>query len=225
MWGTFYVLIPYAKYYDTLDNLRKLFEMQSDFVNSVQGYYVNHIQDLVNGIKDSVRISYFVQSEKKQIPLLFLQKYLAENQLKELDKRDSPTIKDKNNFLVLNYGGLGQCADTLNSLEIRFRNYLHVETQVGLDLLYSDKRDTIMDEIERARVIRTNIYARDFPRNEYALTISEILTPIFKNYSKTYRDLTQVEKSHFFFDLNYSPNKFPNPDWIHFFFNLTLGKD
>ena len=103
-------------YYKTIVALRPLF-ISTEFNEWVNGFYLNNQGDF-----DTVRISYFVDDTNRQKAISVIRQYVLEAEL--LETKYSPPRKI---VLAQKYGG--------RDYEERFRTFLNLETQIGLDLI------------------------------------------------------------------------------------------
>ena len=119
--GIFFVRKPdrinWDSYYNTIEALRPLLD-NNEFNNVVNGFYLNHI-------KESVRISYFVDKANSEKATSTFRDFFRENRIQEIGSE--PPRKA---VVAEKYGG--------EELEERFRNFLSLKTQIGLDLIEAD---------------------------------------------------------------------------------------
>lgn len=199
LFGIHYVKHPdglkWDGYYKTIDVLRNLFA-DPEFTAIVKGFYLNICGDL-----DSVRISYFVHHTNKHKTAPKFQQFIQENGLIEVQQHEPP----KGIMLAAKYGG--------KRFEEQFRNFLVLETQVGLDLIRKD--------LLNARILFATYRWRV---RKASLPIREHFEPTFKRNSAVYNSLSDREKTQLFEDLE----EWPNPhevDWAHMMVNFVLGCD
>jgi hypothetical protein len=174
-------------YYDTIDALRPLFE-RKDFNQLVSGFYLNRI-------RESVRISYFVSEKDKQKAISIFQSFFKEKGISEFEAQPPTKI-----VVARNYGG--------EELEERFRSFLALETQIGLELMKAD--------LLHARSLFATYC---FQVCKGGLSVREHFEPTFLRYSQTYVSLSTEEKKQFLTDLE------NHPDWMHMMVNFVLGWD
>lgn len=199
LFGVFYVKKPdgtkWDSYYKTIDTLRPLFN-EEEFTEVVKGFYLN-----ICGSFDSVRISYFVSEENAQRAVNKFRRFFSENHIVEIGETECPQEK----LVAKAYGGI--------DYEERFRNFLVLETKIGLDLMKED--------LLRARILLA-IYRWQI--RKASLPVREHFEPAFRKYSSTYNSLSEKEKDQFFADLAEWPNP-PQVDWAHMMVNFVLGCD
>jgi len=199
LFGVFYVRKPngvkWDSYYNTLNVLRSLFE-DKEFNRIVTGFYLN-----VAGNFDSVRISYFVDKPNTEEAISTFKHFFNNNGLLEIQDSKFPT----ETLVAESYGG--------GVFEDRFRNYLVLETQIGLELINSD--------LLHARILFATYR---WQVRKASLPLREHFESTFKKHSRIYTALSDDEKSQFFADLAEWPNP-PQVDWAHMMVNLVLGCD
>jgi len=174
-------------YYNTIGALRPLFKSK-DFNEIITGFYVNLIDE-------SLRISYFVGEENKQKATSIFQNFFKEKELLEI-KTEPPTKK----IVAEKYGG--------EELEERFRYFLALETQIGLELIKAD--------LLHARALFVTYRLQVF---KGGLPLREHFEPTLLRYSPTYVSLSNEEKEQFLTDLE------NHPSWMHMMVNFVLGVD
>lgn len=199
LFGIFYVRKldgrKWDSYYKTLETLRRLFK-DGRFQEVVNGYYLN-----VCGDFDSVRISYFVDETNTQKAVSIFKQFFEENDIMEIkDSRYAEKV-----IVAEKYGG--------EEYEERFRNFLVLETKIGLDL--------IKEDLVRARTL---LATYRWQVRKASLPFREHFEPTFKRFSSTYNSLSEEEKDRFFTDLAEWPNP-PQVDWAHMMVNFVLGCD
>ena len=203
LFGIFYVKKPDGKqwdsYYKTLDALRPLFK-DKEFDEVVNGFYLN-ICGMGPHDFDSVRISFFVDKANSEEAVSIFQQFFRKNGILEIKDSEQPREKT----VAKKYGG--------EEYEERFRNFLVLETQIGLELTEGN--------LLHSRILfatyRWQVRKALLPFREY-------FEPAFKKYSPTYNSLSDVEKDQFFADLEEWPNP-PQVDWAHMMVNFVLGCD
>jgi hypothetical protein len=174
-------------YYGTIDALRPLFKNE-DFSKTVSGFYLNHINE-------SVRISYFVSEESKQKAISIFQNFFEENGISEI--KSQPPIKT---IVADQYGG--------EECEERFRYFLVLETQIGLEIIEAD--------LLHAR----SLFATYCWQVRLAsLPVKKHFEPTFTKYSQVYASLANTEKEQFLGELE------QRLSWIHMMVNFVLGLD
>jgi len=199
LFGIFYVKesdgTKWDSYYKTLDALRPLFK-DEQFNKIVNGFYLN-----IYGDFDSVRISYFVDRANSKEVVSVFKEFFRKHGLLEIKNSEHP----REIILAKNYGG--------KKYEERYRNYLVLETQIGLDLIKAD--------LLHARILFATYR---WQVRKASLPFKEHFEPIFKKYSPTYNSLSDEEKDKLFTDLAFWPNP-PQVDWAHMMVNFVLGYD
>ena len=191
LFGLFFVRKSYGtnwdSYYGTIDALRPLLESE-DFSKTVSGFYLSYIND-------STRISYFVSEGNNQKAISIFQNFFKEKGISEI-KAQPPT----KSVVAEEYGG--------EELEERFRHFLALETQIGLEL--------IKEDLLYARILfvtyRFQVYKGWLPVRAH-------FEPTFLRYSPTYVSLSNEEKEQFLTYLERSPA------WTHMMVNFVLGWD
>lgn len=200
LFGRFYIKKPNGEkwdvYYKTIDALRSLFQ-DHEFNKIINGFYLN----ICGGDFDSVRVSYFVDSANSDNAMSKFEKFIQKNELIEIKSKESP----KRTILASAYGG--------EEYEERFRNFLILETQIGLDL--------IKNNLLNARILFAT-YRWQVRRA--SLSFKQHFWLTFVRDSPTYNSLPDDKKKQFFKDLEEWPNP-PQVDWAHFMVNFVLGCD
>lgn len=203
LFGIFHVkkpdVINGVSYYKTLDALRPLFK-DKEFNQIIKGFYLNVSGRLPKDF-DSVRISYFVDKLNCEKVVVIFKQFFRDNGLLEIKSNEYP----HEIILAKNYGG--------EKYEERYRNYLVLETQIGLDLIKTD--------LLHARILFATYR---WQVRKASLPFKEHFEPIFKKYSPTYNSLSDEEKDKLFTDLAFWPNP-PQVDWAHMMVNFVLGFD
>jgi len=199
LFGIFYVRKldgrKWESYYKTLEALRPLFKNEQ-FQEVVNGYYLNICGDF-----DAVRISYFAYKGNAKEAVSIFKRFLEENDIMEIN--DSRHPEEAN--VAKKYGG--------EEYEERFRNYLVLETKIGLDLIKEDLLHA-----------RTLLATYRWQVRKASLPFREHFEPTFRRSSLTYNSLSEKEKDQFFTDLAEWPNP-PQVDWAHMMVNFVLGCD
>jgi len=192
LFGLFFIKKPSCRskwdfYYSTIDALRPLFESK-DFNKTISGFYVNLIDE-------SVRISYFVSEGNEQKATSIFQNFFKEKGISEIS-----TEPATRKIVAEKYGG--------EELEERFRNFLALETQIGLELIKADLLHA-----------RTLFVTYRFQVFKGRLSLREHFEPTLLRYSPTYVSLSNEEKEQFLTDLE------NHPGWRHMMVNFVLGRD
>jgi len=200
LWGISYVKKPdgikWDSYYKTLNVLRPLFKGK-EFIKIINGFYLNVCERNL----DSVRISYFVHKSNSKKAVSIFKQFFINNGLEEIKDSEPP----KEIVLANNYGG--------EELEECFRNFLALETQIGLELINGN--------LLNARILFATYR---WQVRKASLPFKKHFEATFKKYSPTYNSFSSEEKDKFFTDLE----KWPNPlqvDWAHMMVNFVLGCD
>lgn len=199
LFGRFFVKkadgTKWDSYYKTLDASRPLFKSEK-FGKVVNGFYLNICGDF-----DSVRISYFVDEANNEKAVSIFRQFFGDNRMLEI----KDAVYPHKIILAKNYGG--------EEFEERFRSFLNLGTQIGLELLKGD--------LLHARILfatyRWQVRKASLPTREH-------FEPTFGKYSSTYNSLSGEERKQFFADLGEWPNP-PQVDWAHMMVNLVLGCD
>ena len=126
--------------------------------------------------------------------------FLLQNDLSVANEDNPRSI-----VLAENYGG--------SSYEERYRNFLNLQTRIGLELINAD--------LLQAKCL---IATYRWQVRKAGLPVRAHFEPTFARDSSTYNSLSSSEKEQFFVDLQ----EWPNPtqvDWAHFMVNLVLGCD
>ena len=117
LFGRFFLKKPnggkYKNYFDTVFVLSALLEAK-DWYESVTGYYIN-----VTGNMDAVRLSYFTTDPEMV------------NKCKENFCSDYNIIE----IQLPEYPHAIRISEQYGNEELRFRKFLHMYTQIGLDLI------------------------------------------------------------------------------------------
>lgn len=197
--GVFFVRKPEGAkwdcYYNTLDALRPLLDDEKLY-HTVSGVYLNVCNNF-----EAVRISYFVDPENVERAVSLFLDFFENNGLVEIKDCKRPGVT----VVAESYGG--------EEFEERFRNFLSLETRIGLELL---KEDQVHARILFA-TYRWQIRKAGLPLREH-------FEPTFELYSLTYRSLTEEQRTQFLDDLGEWPNP-PQVDWAHMMVNFVLGCD
>jgi len=184
-------------YYETIDVLRPLF-IDSNFISVISGFYLNLIG---NDICNFTRISYFVPQENSDNAISVMKQYFQKNELKEVCEAETP----RKICIAKSYGGKKHEED--------FRVFLHLYTQIGLDLLKADKSNSrILMATYRWQVWKA------------ALSIRDHFEPAFSKLSQTFNSWTDDEKEYFFSLLIKWPDR-SSLDWAHMMVNMVLACD
>jgi hypothetical protein len=175
----------WASYYESINALRPLFKTE-EYNKVVTGFYLNSHKG-----NYSVRISYFVDKTNIVKAYDLFKNFFDKNEIIESQAHEHP----KKIILARNYGG--------EHLEERFRNFLILETKIGLDLLDMDQLNT--------RILFA-IFV--FQIRNMGSPIRNYFETTLKKYSLTYNSLSNNEKRLFFdyFEI-----------WNHFMVNSILG--
>jgi len=199
LFGVFYVKKPdgtrWDSYYRTLATLDPLFHSEG-FKKAVAGFYLNICGDF-----DAVRISYFVEAPHVKKSIAAFKEFFTKNGLVEIQPNEGP----KEEVIASNYGG--------GHLEEHFRNFLVLETQIGLELM----RRNLMHARRLFATYRWQV-------RKAGLSVRAHFEPTFARDSSTYNTLSGSEKEQIFLDLQEWPNP-PQVDWAHMMVNLVLGCD
>jgi len=175
----------FDSYYETLDALRSLFK-DIEFNEIIDGFYLNHLN------AGSVRISYFVKVINIERLAIIFNNYFKNNGV-EITHQDYPVRK----IVAEDYGG--------QEFEEAFRNFLILETQIGLELLKANPSDA-----------RPLFATYIFQTRNTGSPAKLHLEPRFSKYSNTYNSLSNNEKSRFFTEFD---------KWNHLMVNFVLGFD
>lgn len=182
-------------YYKTLDALRPFFG-DKEFGKVVNGFYLN-----ICGDYDSVRISYFVSKANVKKTVSLFKNFFEKTEILEIQN----SVPPREIILAKEYGG--------EEYEERFRNFLDLGTQIGLELISGD--------LLQAKILFATYR---WQVRKAGLPFREHFEPTFEKYSPTYNSLSDEEKDQFFTDLE----EWPNPhqvDWAHMMVNFVLGCD
>jgi len=186
----FYVRKPDAtvwdSYYNTLDALRPLFK-DTKFGKVVSGFYLNHIDN-------SVRISYFVSEANSKKAISIFRDFLKKSQITEINFE-----QPRQAVVAEKYGG--------KELEERFRHFLALESQIGLELIEAD--------LPNARILFATYC---FQVRKALLPVREHFEPNFMRHSPTYASLSSEERERFLRDLECF-------SLAHMMVNFVLGCD
>jgi hypothetical protein len=174
-------------YYNTITALRALFDDEK-FAKMISGFYLNHIDN-------SVRISYFVNKANNEEATSVFRDFFKKNGISEIKfQPPSQTI------VAANYGG--------EELEERFRYFLSLETQIGLELI---KADVLYG--------RTLFATYCLQVRKASLSVRQHFEPAFMKYSSVYSSLSKNEREQFLSDLQ------TRLSWGHMMVNFVLGCD
>lgn len=199
LFGRFYVRKPdgekWDAYYKTIDALRPLLGGKG-FSEIVKGFYLNICPNF-----DSVRISYFIDKVNTEKAVSIFKHFFIDNKIIEIQNASFPEKR----VVAAPYGG--------EQFEERFRNYLVLETQIGLELIEGN--------LKQARILFATYR---WQVRKAALSFRAHFEPTFKKYSRTYNSLPEDEKTQLFTDLEEWPNP-PQVDWAHLMVDFVLGCD
>ena len=195
LFGRFFLKTPnggkFHNYYSSLDAIRPLIR-GDQWAQYVTGYYINITRDF-----EAVRLSYWTTSPEHTKKVV---NQFVENQ--GLHHAQNPTIPSR----TRNSDGYG-------GEEMRFRRFLAIYTQIGLDIMERDLLNArCLFATFRWQVMRAGrSYKPHFLKT-------------FQNHSAFFNSLTSNEKKQFWLDLA----NWPDPDqvdWAHMFVNMVLGGD
>ena len=198
LFGLFFIAVPKevsffpTGYYTTLEALYPLLQ-DEHFKQCQTAYYINGIN------KEVVRLSYFTQPGAKDKLVDAVRDFVKKNNLEHVTSGEEA----KPAIVAQNYGG--------QQLELRFRNYLSLETRIGIEILKFNPR--------HVKSLMLTYRLQVFPTNS---PIEPHLEPTFLKDSETYCSLNPEQKQQFWADLAFSPG---TTDWDHFLVNLILGID
>lgn len=173
--------------YDSLAILEP--ELRGDqWIDACNGFYVS----LANGIP---RVSFFARNSSKPAAVVdSICRRTGLNQVKP--SQDVSTV-----HFSVHYGGT----------ELEFRKYLCDYTQLGLDLLGSDR-------IETQRLLATYRWQVQPSHGD----ARSYLEPALLRMSATYDSFSRKHRDTFWTDFNFRGGQTP---WDHMFVNLVLGYD
>ena len=196
LFGKFYLRAPgggeFAGYYSSLDAIRPLLESK-EWTENTTGFYINVADDNY----DAVRLSYWTTSPKqtRQVVDEFKRQHGLEYQ-----REPGVPSQTRNSD---GYGGE----------ELRFRKFLTIYTQIGLDIMAADLLNTrcLFATFRLQVMISRQAYKPHFEGT-------------FQTHSPFYNSLSQNEKDQFWSDLAHWPNP-AQVDWAHMMVNMVLGCD
>lgn len=190
----------YASYCKTIDILRPILRSR-EFCGAIAGFYLNHISEQIGDQEHWLaRVSYFVDVPNHSAATSVATKLFSENAVVVAKENPPRAIT-----LAANYGG--------STFEERMRNFLNLETQIGLELMEAD--------LLHARCLFATYR---WQVRKAGLSFRTHFEPAFRRHSPTYNGLSDLEKDQFFLDLEEWPNP-PQVDWAHMMVNLVLGCD
>lgn len=199
LFGRFFLGIPeaqhFAGYYGALDQLFPLLQ-DDDFAKYQSGYFVNSCNE-----SKGLRLSYFTQPNTTNKLVQIVEDFIQQTALKEVASRENPHSAN----LSTEYGG--------QQHELRFRKYLSLETEIGIEVLRSNPKHAK----SLMTTYRWQVFAIRSP-------IQNHLEPTLVRYSDTYNSLSESQCQQFWEDLSFWPNP-PQYDWAHFLINLVLSVD
>ena len=192
--------MKYDSYFRTVKLLSPLL-CSNRLLETIAGFYLNHWWPKGDDHKEPfVRISYFVSESSVSKALSTFREIFSEKNLSIVKKSDPrPTV------VAAEYGG--------PSYEERMRNFLSLQTQIGLELINAD--------LLQARCL---LATYRWQVRKASLPVRAHFEPTFARDSPTYNALSSSEKEQFFVDLQEWPNP-PQVDWAHMMVNLVLGCD
>jgi len=195
LFGRFFLKEPdgiqYNNYYSTINAICPLLK-GNDWNECVTGYYIN-----VAGNMDAVRLSFF--ADDPQNAMKCKDDFCSENNIIEIQPCEYPhEVK-----ISEGYGGE----------ELRFREFLHTYTLIGIDLIGADLLNArCLFATFRLQVMRS--------RQDY----KPHFEGTFEKHSQTYLSLSEENKEQFWSDLSHWPNP-PQVDWVHMMVNMILPGD
>lgn len=182
-------LRPIDGYFTCVDLIRSIIE-RTDFKALATGFYIN----LGNNDLNAVRFSFFIENKENA------------GKIAEIFRNESTV-----NLIGYDQSKEVRFSDTYGGTEINFRRFLHIYTQIGLDLLNYNI-----------------LYSRRLVA-EYRLTYSpqriscgSLFEPAFKKYSSYFNKLNNSFVRQLWEDLNYWH---PGGDWAHMLVNMLLPGD
>jgi hypothetical protein len=183
-------------YFETIERIRPLLE-SPDWKEFVTGYYIN-VASKREIDEDPyfwlMRLTYFTRDQEHTPKVI--SDFIKNSGLEKVPYNGEELSQAR---ISASYGGE----------ELRFRRFLAVYTQIGLDLLRSNKLHARRLFVTyRLQVIRSGGSCHAHFSNS------------FEKLSPTYNSLTTVEKSQFWSDLEDR-----NLNWFHFFINMILPCD
>jgi hypothetical protein len=203
LWGVFYVRkgpgVKWKSYYSTIDALRPIL-VQRQFTAAISGFYLNVHSSMTSKL-DSLRISYFTSESDVPSAISVFKRFFEHSGFLEVKESTAP----KQCVVAANYGG--------QEFEERFRNFLNLETRIGLELIKAD--------LLQARCL---LLTYRWQVRKAGLPLRAHFEPTFSRDSPTYNSISESEKDQLFDDLQEWPNP-PQVDWAHFMVNLVLGCD
>lgn len=180
-------------YHKTICSLRPLFEKEQ-FKRHVSGYYVNRVCGESTRNEDTVRLTYFAPSGFAPLAVKEIKKFIEDKKLHEPCKSQLPQ-EDK---VAGGYGG--------DKFELLFRQFLALETHVGLEIMEANLQDALSLVITFRL---QNVWAHS--------SIPSHFKSAFQR-SVTYCSLTDTDKKFLWLCLTI-------PEWSHFLVNLVIGDD
>lgn len=194
LFGRFFLNVQdksgFEKYYCSLNNIRPLIGSER-WLKNVTGFYINAEN------YDVVRLSYFTTSPNQTAKVV--NDFVGES---NLEHSNEPCIPHKKEVSA------GQ-----GNEELRFRKFLSVYTQIGLDIMKEDLFNArCLLATFRWQIMRASMHYKPH------------FVKTFENQSPFYNLLSPAEKSQFWSDLANRPNP-SNFDWAHFFVNMVFGCD
>jgi len=191
LFGIFFIrksgVTEWDSYYNTIAALRPLFNYE-ELIKIVSGFYLNHIDK-------SARISYFVSEANSEKATFMFRDFFKKNGISEIQFQPPSQA-----VVAAKYGG--------EELEERFRYFLTLETQIGLELMKAD--------LLHGRILFAT-YCLQI--RKASLPVRQHFEPTFVKYSPTYVSLSKDEREQFLSDLQ------TRLSWTHMMVNFVLGCD
>jgi len=182
-------LRPIDGYFACIDVIRPILK-KADFKSLITGFYIN----IGNNDLNAVRFSFFIK-DKKDV------------------EKIAKIFENESNVNLIRYDRASEekFSDTYGGTEINFRRFLHIYTQIGLDLLEYDV-----------------LYSRRLVA-EYRLTVSpqriscrSHFEPAFIRHSRYFKKLDSASVEQLWKDLDFW---YPGGDWAHMLVNMLLPGD
>jgi len=191
---------PYCEYFKCLGLIRPLLK-DPDFGSCTPGFYINYIAK--SDIRPSVRLSYFTKDGAKTQRVI--QAFADSNP----DVRLWKTVCPHEKTVSKDYGGD----------ELRFRNFLHTYTQIGLDLLDYD--------CLYSRRLAAKYRLEYSPQGKPCRELFERALSKYSNFFKELKELDNCAVEQLWDDLEFwhCDEEGRIQQWVHFLVNMLLPGD
>jgi|GEM_PF-1138002 len=205
--------ISASEYFNCLKSLRPLFK-DSDFYNSVAGFYINSAPENSGEKRISLRITYFTTNPLKTRKII-----------KNFEKRHSKDIKiysfnlpiweEVFKFLI-SFLNPKECNDE----DLRFNKFLNAYTQISLELLENFGRDC-----SRRLVADYRLNYNPHHRQLWGTSPKEFFESVFNKHSQFFRELNNNYSAEQLWEDLKRAETGSRGVWLHYLVNMLLTLD